>query len=153
RFAVLDQVVFNGRASDDTLLDLLLNLFRKPEQTTNPLKPQWVDLLRSPFLIFVVEFDAKDGSDAELKSYLTGLWGDMSKELRDTFQHCYGFENVTTGDQFFDYVKKCQVETTMPFNDYWSVMPPLSDFPFNKYVWVAGVPAAISILGVLALPV
>src|SRR5690349_17349346 len=46
RFAVLDQAVFNGRESGDTLLSLLLNLFRPPARQTDPLKPQWVDLLR-----------------------------------------------------------------------------------------------------------
>ena len=84
---MLDQAVFNGRVSGDTLLDLLLNAFRPPAGRTNPLKPQWVDLLRSPFLLFAVDFDAANGSDDELRSYLTGLWSDMSTELKDIFEH------------------------------------------------------------------
>jgi hypothetical protein len=140
---VLDQTVFNGRVSGDKLLDLVLNKFRPATQRTNPLKPQWVDLLRSPFLLFAVDFDAANGSDDELRSYLTGLWNDMSGELNDIFAHCYGFDGVTTAHQFFEYVKKCQLETTMPFNDYWSVAPALPDFPFSRYLIGLGLAAVL----------
>jgi hypothetical protein len=143
RFAVLDQAVFNGRVSGDTLLDLVLNKLRQAPQRTDPLKPQWVDLLRSPFLLFAVDFDAANGSDDELRSYLTALWRDMSKDLKDIFEHCYGFDGVTTADQFLQYVKKCQLETTMPFNDYWSVDPALPDFPFTRYLIGMGLAALL----------
>jgi hypothetical protein len=45
----------------------------------------------------------------------------MQVELRSIFNQCYGFDDNTirTADDFFRYVKACQVETTMPFNDYW----------------------------------
>jgi len=149
RFALLDQVVFNGRRSGDTVLGLvsnqLLRLTGRAAKQTNPLKPQWVDLIRSPFLIFVVDFDAANGSDEELRGYLTGLWGEMSPELMEVFQHCYGFEAVKTADDFFRYIKKCQLETTMPFNDYWSAPPGLSDFPFTRYLIVAGLAALVAI--------
>ena len=36
------------------------------------------------------------------------------------FGHCVGFEGVATADDFHDYITRCQVETTMPFNDYWA---------------------------------
>jgi hypothetical protein len=143
RFAVLDQAVFNGRVSTDTLLDLVLNRFRPAARRTDPVKPQWVDLLRSPFLLFAADFDAANGSDDELRSYLTRLWNDMSPKLTDIYQHCYGFDGVTTADQFFDYVKKCQLETTMPFNDYWSVDPALSDFPLTAYLAWTGLAALL----------
>jgi hypothetical protein len=141
RFAVLDQVVFNGRASGDTLLDLVINKLRPAQRQTDPLKPQWVDLLRSPFLLFAADFDAANSSDDELRSYLAELWNDMSPELKDIFKHCYGFDGVTTADQFFQYIKKCQLETTMPFNDYWSVDPALSDFPLTGYLIGVGLAA------------
>jgi hypothetical protein len=147
RFAVLDQTVFNGRVSGDTLLGLVCNKFRPATQRTDPLKPQWVDLLRSPFLLFAADFDAASGSDDELRSYLTGLWNDMSDELNDIFEHCYGFDGVRTANQFFEYVKKCQLETTMPFNDYWSVAPALPDFPFSRYLIGIGLVAVLVGLG------
>jgi hypothetical protein len=143
RFAVLDQAVFNGCVSGDTLLGLVLNKLRPATRRTDPLKPQWVDLLRSPFLLFAVDFDAANGSDDELRSYLAGLWNDMSGELNDIFEHCYGFDGVTTAHQFFEYVKKCQLETTMPFNDYWSVAPALPDFPFSRYLIGLGLAAVL----------
>jgi hypothetical protein len=147
RFAVLDQTVFNGRVSGDTLLGLVCNKFRPATQTTDPLKPQWVDLLRSPFLLFAADFDAASGSDDELRGYLTGLRNDMSDELNDIFEHCYGFDGVTTANQFFEYVKKCQIETTMPFNDYWSVAPAFQDFPFSRYLIGMGLVAVLVGLG------
>ena len=143
RFAVLDQVVFNGRASGDTLLDLVINKLRPAQRQTDPLKPQWVDLLRSPFLLFAADFDAANSSDDELRSYLTELWNDMSPELKDIFKHCYGFDGVTTVDQFFQFIKKCQLETTMPFNDYWSVAPALSDFSFTGSLIGVGLAAVL----------
>jgi hypothetical protein len=143
RFAVLDQTVFNGRVSSDTLLDLVLNRFRPAARRTDPLKPLWVDLLTSPFLLFAVDFDAANGSDEELRSYLTGLWSDMPPELKAVFEHCYGFDGVTTADQFFQYIKKCQLETTMPFNDYWSVAPALKDFSFTGYLIGMGLAALL----------
>ena len=131
RFVVLDDVVFNGRVSGDTLVGLALNsvrgLVHRPP--TNPLTPQKVDRLSTPFLIFVADFDAESGADDELRGYLAGLWKTMEGELRGIFEHCFGFENVNDPESFFDYIKKCQIETTMPFNDYWSV--PLNAPDYN----------------------
>ena len=76
RFVVLDDVVFNGRVSGDTLISLV----RRP--ATNPLTPQKVDRLSTPFLIFVADFDAESGADDELRRHLTELWKTMQSELR-----------------------------------------------------------------------
>jgi len=69
----------------------------------------------------------------------------MAKELKSIFKHCYGFEGVTTAEHFFQYVKKCQLETTMPFNDYWAVTPNLSDFAFTRYLLPAGFALLIAV--------
>ena len=135
RFVVLDDVVFNGRVSGDTLVGLALNGVRRPP--TNPLTPQKVDRLSTPFLIFVADFDAESGADDELRSYLAGLWETMRDELRGIFEHCFGFENVNDPESFFNYIKKCQIETTMPFNDYWSVPLNVPDFDFKPYILAA----------------
>jgi len=55
---------------------------------------------------------------------------------------------VTTADQFFQYVKKCQLDTTMPFNDYWSVAPALKDFSFTGYL--VGIGLAALLVGLAA---
>jgi hypothetical protein len=119
RFVVLDDVVFNGRVPSDTLLDRISG--------GDPLVPQPVDRLTTPFLIFVADFDAATGSDKERDAYLSGLWNSMSTELTGIFRHCVGFENVKTAEDFCRYIGKCQIETTMPFNDYWSAPPALKN--------------------------
>src|ERR1700735_3050728 len=50
RFAVLDDLVFNGRLSGDSLISRIRNI--------NPLIPQKIDRLSTPFLIFTTDFDA-----------------------------------------------------------------------------------------------
>ena len=139
RIFVLDDVVFNGRIAADTLLDKALK--------TNLLKAQPVDRLTTPFLIFIVDFDADSGGESELNSYLTELWNNASAELTQIFQHCVGFEGVTTAQQFSRYIGKCQVETTMPFNDYWSTSPALTDLSLMPYLAAAGAGVIAGIAG------
>ena len=139
RIFVLDDVVFNGRIAADTLLDKALK--------TNLLKAQPVDRLTTPFLIFIVDFDADSGGESELNSYLTELWNNASAELTQIFQHCVGFEGVTTAQQFRGYIGKCQVETTMPFNDYWSTSPALTDLSLMPYLAAAGAGVIAGIAG------
>jgi hypothetical protein len=141
RFAVLDDVVFNGRVSGNTLIDAI--------RKRNPLTPQPVDRLTTPFLIFCADFDAPTGTPADLKRYLEKLWATMQAELTSVFQHCVGFDAVKTDEDFFAYITRCQLETTMPFNDYWTVRPDLKDLDFKPFL-IGGVLAAIvALLGLL----
>jgi MFS family permease len=39
------------------------------------------------------------------------------------FEYCYGFSAVSGATGFADWLSSCQVETTMPFHDYW-IDPP-----------------------------
>jgi hypothetical protein len=133
RFVVLDDIVFNGRVSGDSLLGL----------GTDPLVARPVDRLSTPFLIVAIDFDAQDGTEDALEGYLAELWATMSDELVGVFQHCVGFGGDATARDFIAYVKKCQIETTMPFNDYWSVAPSLPDLNLLPYV--------LSAIGVLVL--
>ena len=141
RFVVLDDTVFNGRVSSNNPVSLV---------TANPLIPQKVDRLTTPYLIFVADFDAESGDDAVLKSYATDLWETMADELTSVFQHCIGFDGIETGEQFFKYLKRCQVETTMPFNDYWSVAPALPVFNYWPYVIAAAAAAIMLALAAFA---
>lgn len=140
RFVALDDVVFNGRESSGSLLSL----------AGDPLVPQPVDRLSRPFLVFIADFDAESGDDGELKSYLTLLWSTMEKELTSVFQHCMYFNCVTDAESFYAYIKKCQIETTMPFNDYWAAPPALNDFPLIPYAVAAGVAAIAFLIGLFA---
>lgn len=121
RFAVLDDVTYNGRVPTDPIIGAKGNL----------IIPQPIDSLNCPYLLFAADFDAATADESELESYLTELWQTMEEELCSIFQHCVGFENVSTSASFIHYIKQCQVETTMPFNDYWRGAPPLKDFPLK----------------------
>jgi len=141
RIFVLDDVVFNGRAPRDTLLDKL--------RKTNLLKPQPVDRLSTPFLFFIVDFDAESDADGERDAYLSGLWQLASEALTKVFQHCQGFETVKTAQDFCRYVGRCQVETTMPFNDYWSAPPALHDIDLVPYGVGAVAAALVAVVGLI----
>ncbi|NKC32865.1 hypothetical protein [Falsiroseomonas selenitidurans] len=137
RFAVLDDVAFNGRGQRDPIAVSLR--LAKPPSEADP-----VDRLPCSFLILVVDFDAPDGSDAALDDYLAHLWAVMAPELQEILQHCEGHARLVDAAGFAGLVRACQVETTMPFNDYWTGAPPLAPLPLKRLL----APAA---LGALAL--
>lgn len=113
RFVIIDDPAFNGRHSEDTLLALVKN--------TNPLEPQPFDRLSTPYLLFAADIDAQGPGDGEaaLKTYTATLWATMDTDLEVIFGHCVGFNGINNAGDFHDYIKACQIETTMPFNDYW----------------------------------
>jgi hypothetical protein len=117
RFVVIDQAMYNGRDPKDAIKVHILK--------QNPVVPQPQDSLSCPFLLFVADFDAASGDAAELTSYLTGLWSSMEAELRAFLQYCVAFDRVKDAASFARYIERCQIETTMPFNDYWTIAPPL----------------------------
>jgi len=43
----------------------------------------------------------------------------MEAELREIFTHCVGFDGVNDRCLSRKYIARCQIETTMPFNDYY----------------------------------
>lgn len=132
RFAVLSDVTYNGRIATDAILP-----------GSNRIIPQHIDSLNCPYLLFAADFDAATADESELDTYLDELWQTMEPELRSIFQHCVGFKNVSTSRSFIYYIKQCQVETTMPFNDYWRGTPPLKDFPvWSMLGWLAVIGAA-----------
>jgi hypothetical protein len=144
RFAVLDDVVFNGRVSGDSLVDQIRDI--------NPLTPRSVDTLTTPFLIFCADFDADSGGDSVLRDYTGLLWDSMSTELTKVFRHCVGFDAVTTAEGFHGYIKRCQIETSLPFNDYWYPVPALSNFNITPYkipAIIAGIAFLLGLLGVI----
>ena len=129
RFAVLHDVIYNGRNAADALV-----------QSDSRIVPQHIDGLNCPYLLFAADFDAATAGEAELDSYMDELWQTMEPELRAIFQHCVGFENVSTSGSFIYYIRQCQIETTMPFNDYWRGAPPLKDFPvLSMALWLAAI--------------
>lgn len=137
RFAVIDQPAFNGRVPVDSLVDAI--------RKTNLLEDQHVDNLSTSWLLLSVDFDpapshASD-NDGGLHDYLVSLWNVMRDELSAIYRHCYGFETVGTGDEFAHYIERCQVETTMPFNDYWITTPPF----LSRSISIPKIGAAIAV--------
>ena len=115
RFAIIDDVVFNGRVPHNAILN-----------RASPSIPQTVDRLNCPYLMFVADFDAPRGDPAELEAYLGEVWTQMADQLEPIFKHCHDFAgNVNDSRSFVAYITRHQIETTMPFNDYWIGAPPL----------------------------
>jgi len=115
RMAVIDDVIYNGRIATDAILD-------RSERTI----PQPVDELPCPYLLLAIDFDAPRGTQDELREYLRDLWASVGTDLGPIFSRCFGYsQKVHNPDEFADYIIDRQVETTMPFNDYWAVAPPL----------------------------
>jgi hypothetical protein len=119
RFAVIDDVRYNGREPVDALI------VAASRNAIRLVSPQPQDRLNCHYLLFAAEFDAKDGSVATVRGYLGELWQAMEAELRAIFENCFGFERVRDAASFCDYIMACELETTTPFNDYWVGSPPL----------------------------
>lgn len=126
RLAIIDDVAYVGREPVNTL--------RSTFKQTNLLAAQPQDHLSHPFLLFVAEFDAASGDDSERNSYLALLWETMQKELKEIFTFCFDFDvKVKDAASFATYIASCQIETTMPFNDYYIDKLDLPDWPLKSY--------------------
>jgi hypothetical protein len=115
RFVVIEDVVFNGRMPTNAIRDQKDRTIGRP-----------VDYLPCPYLLFTADFDAPNGSQQELRAWLQSVWTDMRGDLEPILKHCHGYAgSAGTADSFADYIIGHQIETTMPFNDYWPGIPPL----------------------------
>jgi hypothetical protein len=116
RFVVIDDVVYNGRVPTDAILD-------QSDRTIG----QEIDRLPGPYLLFSADFDAPNGTVEELRAWLGDIWSKMRDDLDPVLAQCHGYPGkAATAAGFADYITRCQVETTMPFNDYWPNKPPLT---------------------------
>lgn len=140
RFVVIDQPHFNGRMPSNPIIDEIKN--------TNMLVPNKMDQLSCPHIAVMIDFDLTGaGAAGEPEAYLAELWNDMEAELRSVFQYCYGFDRVSDGTSFADYLVRCQIETTMSFHDYWWKMPDMKDVSSTLLI---AIPAAGFLLPLLA---
>ena len=140
RFVVIDDVVCNGRVPTNALLARL--------RGENPLTPQPVDRLKCSYLFFGADIDAESGDDAALRRYTDALWSTMQEELCAVLRHCLAFEaRVTDAESFFRYIRACQIETTMPFNDYWADGLPAKNANLLPLLAAPALTAVIALLG------
>jgi hypothetical protein len=119
RFFVLDDVRYNGRYPSNPIFNLIFNVKMTVAEK--------VDQLPHAYLIMTIDFDAMDGTTASLRAYTNDLWRHMSQELSLIFGHCIGFDGVVSEQGFFDFIRRFQLHTTMPFNDYWTDAPPVTN--------------------------
>jgi hypothetical protein len=143
RFVVIDDVAYNGRDHGNTFANALTGDILTIAQ------PQ--DHLSCPFLLFAADFDAASGADAERDSYLRTLWETMAGDLRKIFTFCRGFDSsVKDAATFAAYIARCQLETTMSFNDYYAATPDLPTWPSNAYKWGALASGGVTLLALVA---
>jgi hypothetical protein len=144
RFVIIDDVAYTGRTGRNTLWGLV--------RGSNLAVAQSQDHLKCPFLVFVVDFDAKSGADAERDSYLFELWNTIGQDLREIFIFCEGFKSkVTDAATFAAYIASCQLETTMSFNDYYADTPTLPAWPEKLFLWAGVTSLLVFGLGLLGL--
>jgi len=141
RLFVVDDLAFNGRNPRNPIKVAVLG---PPPSQFDP-----VDRLCGAYLVYVTDFDAPDGEAATVEAYLRGLWAVMEPEWRGMLQHCHGYGRVSDAAGFAKLIRACQVETTMPFNDYWEGGPPLQPLPLKPFVYSAIGGAALLLLGLL----
>jgi len=139
RFVVIEDLAYVGRDPVNALLTVLTELILPPALHVNPVVAQKQDHLKNPFLFFCVDFDAASDSPAERDSYLSDLWTSAEPELREIFHNCVGFDAVADAKGFCDWIARCQIETTMPFHDYFPDNVPVKALPELSMVTLAGV--------------
>lgn len=135
RFVVIDQPAYNGRDAVDAIVGRL--------RKVDLLVAQPIDTMTRPWLLFAADFDLTDDTDGGLETYLRGLWELMEPELRAVYDHCFGFDGVASAADFAGYVRRCRIETTMSFNDYWTTPSP--PFPSLSLALVGAVAAGIAL--------
>ena len=138
RMFVIDQPMFNGRDPVNPLWNIVKN--------ADPLIHKPFDVLSRPWLALSADFDLRpDEPDQGLTSWAEGLWNNSEAEMRAIFANCHGFDDISSAPAFAAYVARCQVETTMSFNDYWPGRPPLKALTLGK-VAVQALAAAVAVL-------
>ncbi|MFN9091197.1 MAG: hypothetical protein ACK5V0_06780 [Alphaproteobacteria bacterium] len=146
RLFVVDDVAYNGRVHRDAIGAAIKggigSLLGKRLSGADPTEPDPVDHLPAPYLFFVCEFDAADGSAEARDAHLRALFTVMEEEWRAILQHCHGYERVKDAAGFAALIAACQVETTMPFNDYYGPFPALK----GKALLPIAAPAILAIV-------
>jgi hypothetical protein len=127
RIFVIDAPFYNGRDPADSIVSAI--------RATDLLAAQPNDKLTTPYLAFIGDFDPKAGVD-EPKAWLEELWTLAKPELCSIFEYCYGFSAQHDASGFASFMLRGQIETTMPFNDYWTVPPPFPSLP----LWSLAIP-------------
>lgn len=126
RLVVVEDLAYNGRKRNDTLIDLLRGgLLPERLQRLIPalrLKDREVpDQLPCSYLLVLLDFDSPDGSQGSVESYLRHLWQSMEQEWTLILRHCQGFDLEPPGrrvQSFLELILHYEIETTFGFAAY-----------------------------------
>lgn len=113
RMAVIGNAAFNGRDHTDAIRNALPG-------GADPAIAKPSDSLASPYLMLAIDFDVDGDPQVAQTTYLETLWRTMQAELHDLLRHCVGFDEVKDAAGFCAWIGRRQIETSMPFNDYWA---------------------------------
>jgi hypothetical protein len=108
RYFVLDDVYIQSLPGADlfgTVTDIV-SVFSNNDRTKALPK---IDHLKSKYLVFSCDFHG------DLDTYLRGMWTAMEKEVRQVWQYCYAFNQVSNADSFVAYMKRCQLTVSLYF--------------------------------------
>lgn len=131
RLFVIDQPMFNGRDPANPLVNAAMGV--------SPLVHQPFDVLSRPWLAMTADVDRRPNEpDEGFASWAMGLWTRSAVEMQAIFGQCVGFDAVDGPDAFVGWLERCQIETTMSFNDYWPGRPPLAGETLNGLLRLAG---------------
>jgi hypothetical protein len=73
--------------------------------------PAKVDHLQSAYLMFTSDFNG------DLDAYLRRLVLEVPEVIEGIWGHCYGFPGTADPAKFIEYIKRCQLTTTLYFAD------------------------------------
>lgn len=74
--------------------------------------PAIEDHLKSKYLVFVADFDGS------LEQYATSLAKTIPDVIDSVWSHCVGWPGATKAMRVLDYIRDCQVNTTLYFGGY-----------------------------------
>jgi len=171
RFVVIDQLFYNGRRRNDSLIDFFRLLFIDQDFLSEKDK---IDALESPYLLITIDFDCPPNSTTCVQDYLTGIWPYACREFTEIFHHCEGFSLSAPahGKSYLNayymverLILDHEVETTYPFSAYfWAAdkvqrWDPLTDKVLPSEIknrWpliiIGLLPFALVILALVILP-
>ena len=135
RFVVVDQLFYNGRRRNDSLIDFLRTLVAGKDLLS---EKDRIDALESPYLLIAIDFDCHPSSTSCVQDYLSELWPYARKELTKIFHHCEGFSLPSPPQD-----QRILEAHTQYCHAYHSVERLLlsheveTTYPFSAYFWVA----------------
>jgi len=158
RFVIIEDAVFNGRTGDNALLTSI-------GKRSQPLEPKHVDRLPCAYLMCCLDIDAVktpgDPLPARLTQreqdeirdhYLESIWAEGSAELLLVYENCQEFDSdkIKTPKDFAAYMRRCQMDTWMSYNDYYTGGDALPELPMKALAIAVGVPALAMVASLVA---